>query len=75
MFASFRGDIQNVIVLMNNGADQTMVNKNGQTALDLAASENHDAVVEILKSFKNKNLRTNPVNNNNVLRYSPSGLF
>lgn len=60
MFASFRGDIQNVIYLMNNGADLSMKNKGGHTAIDLAIQEGHQAVVEILKSFKTKNLRSVP---------------
>jgi len=60
MFASFRGDIQTVIHLMNNDADQTLRNKAGKSALDLATNEGHSAIVEILKSYRTKNLRTQP---------------
>ena len=74
MFACFRGDIQSVIFLMNNGADQTLKNKTGETALDLAVGEKHTAVVEILKSFTTRHLRAS-AGVNNIPKYSKSGLF
>jgi ankyrin repeat protein len=49
--ASWNGDKEMVKLLIENGADMSMKNKYGKTALMLALEGEHKEVVELLKSY------------------------
>ncbi len=53
MLASNKGSKDIVELLLNNGADITLKNKNKQTALDIATQEGHPEIVALLKNPAN----------------------
>ena len=47
--AALRGNIQVVEALLNAGADKAVKDEDGYTALDHAQSQNHPAIVKLLR--------------------------
>jgi hypothetical protein len=45
---------------MNGGADPLLKNTKGKTAMDLAVAEKQTSVIDILNSYKTRNLRSGP---------------
>ena len=50
MLAAEVGNVKAVKRLLNAGADRTLLNKEGKTAVDLAREQGHDRVVALLEA-------------------------
>src|SRR6185436_20785034 len=49
MFAAWRGCLSDVSTLLAAGADPTVTDREGRTALDHARAQRHSAIVELLR--------------------------
>ena len=55
MYATFYGHLDIADLLLSRGADPSLENSSGQTALSIAKDKEHKGIVEFFKKYENMN--------------------